>query len=256
MKKRRIIILATTGISTNILYNSLKNDYNIEAVILEKPVPLVQFLKKRIKKLGLGKVVGQILFQSLIVQYLPIISAKRKEQILQSYRLDKSALPAKKIIKVNSINDSQTIQILQKLNPELVIVNGTRIISIEILNCIRAKFVNMHAGITPEYRNVHGGYWAVVNNDLENCGVTIHLVDAGIDTGSIICQQTIQITNKDNFSTYPFLQLAEGIVCLKNVIPEILADTIIYKKRDSASKMWYHPTFGQYIYNWIIRGKK
>ena len=41
----------------------------------------------------------------------------------------------------------------------------------------------MHAGITPQYRGVHGGYWAVVNNDPEHCGVTIHFVDKGIDTG-------------------------------------------------------------------------
>jgi methionyl-tRNA formyltransferase len=40
---------------------------------------------------------------------------------------------------------------------------------------INSKFVNIHVGITPKYRGVHGTYWALVNNDVENSGVTVHL---------------------------------------------------------------------------------
>lgn len=256
LNKRRIIILAASGVSTDILFNSLKNNYDIEAVILEKPVPPMEFLKKRIKKLGIRKVIGQILFQSIIAQYLKLVSIKRKQQILKYYNLTDFPIPEEKIIRVNSVNASYTLEILQKLNPGLVIVNGTRIISREILNCIPVKFVNIHAGITPKYRNVHGAYWALVNNDLENCGVTVHIVDAGIDTGDIIYQQRIQVTKKDNFSTYPLLQLAEGLLYLKKAIPAIFENKIVCQKKDIESKMWYHPTFGEYLYYWLMHGKK
>ena len=63
MNKHRLVILAGKGISTNILYNSLKDEYDIEAIIIERPVSRRQLLGKRIKKLGIGKVIGQILFQ-------------------------------------------------------------------------------------------------------------------------------------------------------------------------------------------------
>jgi folate-dependent phosphoribosylglycinamide formyltransferase PurN len=72
---------------------------------------------------------------------------------------------------------------LKAINPDLVIVNGTRIISKKVLSSINSKFVNIHVGITPKYRGVHGTYWALVNNDVENSGVTVHFVDEGIDTG-------------------------------------------------------------------------
>jgi folate-dependent phosphoribosylglycinamide formyltransferase PurN len=66
---------------------------------------------------------------------------------------------------------------LKAINPDLVIVNGTRIISKKVLSSINSKFVNIHVGITPKYRGVHGTYWALVNNDVENSGVTVHFVD-------------------------------------------------------------------------------
>jgi methionyl-tRNA formyltransferase len=47
----------------------------------------------------------------------------------------------------------------------------------------------VHAGITPRYRGTHGGYWVLLNNDPGHCGVTIHLVDPGIDTGSIVARR-------------------------------------------------------------------
>lgn len=256
MNKRRLVLLAGKGISTDILYNSLKNDYNIEAVILEEPVPKKEFIKKRIKKVGIGKVLGQILFQFSIVNFLDFTSKKRKQEILEHYGLDISLLPKEKILSVTSVNDNESISILKKINPEIVIVNGTRIISKEVLNCIPVKFINIHAGITPKYRNVHGAYWAIVNNDMGNCGVTVHLVDPGIDTGSIIYQRTIQITNKDNFSTYPLLQLGEGIICLKKALNDIFENNLILKKGTAESKIWYHPTFWQYLNHRIVHNKK
>lgn len=256
MNKKSLVILAGKGISTDSLFNSLKYDYDIKAVVLEMPVSKKEYLRKRIKKLGVGKVIGQVLFQLSVAKYLDLVSSKRKKEIFKYYGLDDSKIPLEKVIYLKTVNDPECITLLQKLNPELVIVNGTRIISREILNSIPVKFVNIHAGITPKYRNVHGAYWALVNNDLANCGVTVHLVDTGIDTGNIICQKNIKITRKDNFATYPFLQLAEGIGCLKEKLPDIFENKIIYKKGTAESKLWYHPTLWQYLFQWLFHGKK
>ncbi|MEO9021694.1 MAG: formyl transferase [Ginsengibacter sp.] len=256
MDKRRLILLAGKGVSTNILYNSLKDDYEIEAVILEEPVPRKEFIKKRIKKLGVVTVAGQVLFQFTIAQYLNFTSTKRKHEILRHYGLDKTQLPPEKVIRLKSINDTECIVLLKKIAPEIVIVNGTRIISKEILNSIPVKFINIHAGITPKYRNVHGAYWAIVNNDMDNCGVTVHQVDQGIDTGNIIYQGKIKVTGKDNFATYPFLQLAEGIIYLKKALIDIFENNLTFKKNNLESKIWHHPTLWQYLYNRIVYHKK
>ena len=66
------------------------------------------------------------------------------------------------------------------------------------------------AGITPLYRGVHGAYWALAEGRRDLCGVTVHRVDAGIDTGEVLAQVLIDPTPQDNFVTYPWLQVAEG----------------------------------------------
>jgi folate-dependent phosphoribosylglycinamide formyltransferase PurN len=256
MNKHKLLILATEGISTNILYNSLEKEYNIEAIILEQPVARKQFLKKRIKKLGAWTVLGQILFQFSVVPFLNFFSSTRKREILDSYNLDDSPLPKNKIVHINSVNSPECNSLIKKINPELILVNGTRIISKEVLESAKVKFLNIHAGITPKYRNVHGGYWAIVNNDLGNCGVTVHLVDKGIDTGNIIYQQVIPVSEKDNFVTYPLLQIAEGIIILKKALADIFENKLSLKSNNLESRLWYHPTIWQYMYFRLFRKKK
>lgn len=249
-------MLAGKGSSTNILYNELKNEYDISTVILEDSVNKVEFLKKRIKNLGAWQVFGQILFQLIIVPLLNISSSERKKEILSQYHLHDSAIPKEKIINVKSVNHDDCLNHLQKIAPNVIIVNGTRIISKKILNSVQAIFINMHVGITPKYRGVHGGYWALVNNDKENFGVTIHLVDSGIDTGNILYQKTIDISKKDNFVTYPLIQLAYGIPYIKKALSSVSNLTPKPHASDIESKLWHHPTIIKYLYNWIKNGIK
>ncbi|MEJ7677594.1 MAG: formyltransferase family protein [Segetibacter sp.] len=115
----------------------------------------------------------------------------------------------------------------------------------------------MHVGITPGYRGVHGAYWALVNNDKAHAGVTIHYIDEGIDTGKVIAQDTISITAKDNFVTYPYLQIAKGLPLIIEAIKAIKNG-----ERPGSiplvtfSKLWSHPTLSEYIKNWLTKGIK
>jgi folate-dependent phosphoribosylglycinamide formyltransferase PurN len=143
---------------------------------------LKSLLKKNKKGLAFFTVVGQILFQILISNLL-ICYQKTTKEIINENLLDLTEIPKDKIKFVTSVNSETTIALLKAINPDLVIVNGTRIISKKVLSSINSKFVNIHVGITPKYRGVHGTYWALVNNDVENSGVTVHFVDEGIDTG-------------------------------------------------------------------------
>ena len=249
-------MLAGKGSSTNIIYHALEKEFPLTAIILEEPVSKIEFLKKRIKNLGIWKLTGQIFFQLIIVKFLDLVTAKRKKEILQQYEMNNSGLPAAMIIPVSSVNDDRCLQALKDIAPDLVIVNGTRIISKQVLDAIPAKFINIHAGITPMYRGVHGAYWALVNNDAVHCGVTIHLVDPGIDTGAIIAQQVIPLSKKDNFVSYPLLQLGEGIPLLKKAISDIQQNRLAFIDRPGQSRLWSHPDFFQYLYYRILKGKK
>jgi methionyl-tRNA formyltransferase len=142
------------------------------------------------------------------------------------------------------------------LKPDLILVIGTRIISQKVLDAEDCPFVNMHTGITPLYRGVHGAYWALVENDLEHCGVTIHFVDKGIDTGDVIAQAVVDPTSSDNFLTYPYLQLAAGIRLELEMISSLSSGNITTVKPQLPSVLRTHPTLWQYMHNRIWKKVK
>lgn len=256
MEKKKIVMLTGPDVSSLYFYNSLKKDFDIEAVILEDTVPRKDFLQKRIKRLGMWTVLGQVLFQVVVVKWLRKTSASRMVEICHEGGLSDQPVEAGKWIKVPSINSDACLEILQKMAPDIVVVNGTRIISKKILNGISATFINTHSGITPRYRGVHGGYWALVRGDSENCGVTVHLVDPGIDTGGILYQGNISPTPRDNFVTYTHLQNVEGIRLMKQAIRDALDGNVQVVRNGLDSHLWYHPTIWQYLYFRIFKGVK
>jgi len=245
--KNGIVLLAGRGHSTSIVYNALCKEFPIAQVIIEDRVPRARFLQRRIKRLGLRKVAGQLLFRTLVVPWLEVVSANRIEQIKRAAALDDVA-PITGVSYVPSVNSDEAIRLLRDLSPVVVVVNGTRIIVNEVLNCIPATFINMHAGITPLYRGVHGAYWALVERNRSGCGVTIHYVDKGVDTGGILAQALVEPTAEDNFVTYPYLQLAAGIPLLKQVVRNACNGRLEQKPALAGpSKMWTHPTLGEYL---------
>jgi phosphosulfolactate synthase (CoM biosynthesis protein A) len=78
------VILAGEGEFTNILYNEISKHFPIDRVIVEAPVPKGTFIKRRIKKLGLPTVLGQISFKVMIEPYLFRRSISRINEILKS----------------------------------------------------------------------------------------------------------------------------------------------------------------------------
>ena len=256
MSGKKIVLLAGEWDTTAVVYNFLEDHFGVTDVIIEQPVPRKQFLKNRLKKLGYVIVGGQVLFQLLIAKALKKSSTRRIKEILTANQLRQTAIPVAKTHRVRSVNDEKSLRLLQSLQPDLVIVHGTRIIAKKILQASPATFINIHAGITPRYRGSHGAYWALANGDKENCGVTVHLVDAGIDTGGIVAQDVIAITEKDNFSTYPYLQLAKGLQLLKPVIGDFFMGRLEEKKNTLDSALWHHPTIWYYLYKRLYKGVK
>ncbi|MCC7029739.1 MAG: hypothetical protein IT257_05485 [Chitinophagaceae bacterium] len=258
MENFKIIMLAVDCNETNIVYHYLKGHFKIEKVIIEQKISRTTLIKNRIKKLGLTKVIGQLFFQFFTQRILFSNSSRRRNEIIDGSHLDTTPIPESDRVQVESVNNDATIDLIRKLQPSLIVVNGTRIISKKVLACTSAKFINMHMGITPKYRGVHGAYWALVNKDPGLCGVTVHYIDAGIDTGSVLKQAMIQPdAAKDNFTTYPYLQLAAGLPYMHESIDEIShATSSVNMPLSSESALWYHPTFYQYWKNRLLHGVK
>jgi len=254
---KKVVLLGREDKQTAILYHSLRSEFPIAKVIVEKPESRLEFVKRRIKRLGWQKTLGQAAFRMLVMSWLRAIARGRVQEIIRDARLDPSPIPQSELTEVLSVNSDETIAVLQDVNPNVVVVSGTRIISASVLNSVKAVFVNMHAGITPSYRGVHGGYWALVQGDRDACGVTIHEVDTGVDTGRVLAQARIAPNESDNFATYGFLQIAVGLPLLKKAVRDAcsgqLQPAVLPIRR---SQLWTHPTLAEYICHRVKSGIK
>jgi folate-dependent phosphoribosylglycinamide formyltransferase PurN len=245
-----LVFLAAPGEPTAILYNALARRFRFDAVVLETPIPRSEFVRRRAKRLGWRTAIGQVLFQAGAVPLLRRVARARIAAIKREHGLDEAPIPPSLTRQVASANGRDTIELLRALAPRVVLINGTRILSRELLRSVNARFVNVHAGITPLYRGVHGGYWALVDRRPDACGVTIHLVDEGIDTGTILAQSCIAPSPDDSFVTYHYLQLAAALPELERVLTDLLEGRAHPLAAPAGpSQLRFHPTLAQYLWH-------
>jgi methionyl-tRNA formyltransferase len=90
---------------------------------------------------------------------------------------------------------------LQALAPRVIIVVGYgRIIPQWMIDLPPLGNINLHASLLPKYRGAAPVQWAIANGE-EVTGVTTMRIDAGLDTGDILLQREVPISDDDTALT-------------------------------------------------------
>ena len=91
------------------------------------------------------------------------------------------------------LNDEVVLQLLQSLQPDLVVFTGGGIVREKILKAAGHGVLNCHMGKLPLYRGMDVVEWPLLQNDSNNLGFTVHFMDKGIDTGDILYVESVEI---------------------------------------------------------------
>ncbi len=245
----RVVLLAGPGYSTDVVVNYLESRVPDLVVIVEEPQSRLQMTRRRARRVGWFPAVGQALFVVVLLPVLRRRGTRRRDAIYRSASVEATHRPPNH--RVTSVNDERTTALLSALQPDVVVVHGTRIISTAVLKTMACPVINMHAGITLRYRGVHGGYWALAEHHPEWVGTTVHLVDPGIDTGGILAQTTFGVSDEDTIATYPDLHLVHGLPLLGALIDQLVAGSKTEPLAASiapGSGFYYHPTLWGYLW--------
>ena len=102
-----------------------------------------------------------------------------------------------KVIKCEKgrLNSFHIIEQIRSQNPDVILVFGSGIIGSEI---IKFGCVNVHTGMTQYFRGVDSCFWAIHDNKPQGIGATLHFINEGVDTGSIIAQHRPALSDKDS----------------------------------------------------------
>lgn len=93
------------------------------------------------------------------------------------------------------LDDPLSLKFLGEVRPDAIVSFGYRhIISPEIISEFQGVMMNLHISLLPWNRGSHPNFWAW----LENCphGITLHRIDAAIDTGPLFAQRQVPLSNQ------------------------------------------------------------
>ncbi len=106
---------------------------------------------------------------------------------------------SERIYRLSNPNGPECIELLKTLSTDLLVLAGAPILKSDVIQTIKVAVLNAHPGLLPKYRGVDVISWALLNGD--PIGVTIHRVDAGIDTGNIVLQESVTVAKGDTMAS-------------------------------------------------------
>ena len=97
--------------------------------------------------------------------------------------------------------DTAVAKAISAHDPDLVVCAGfMRVLGPAVVEAFAGRMVNTHPALLPSFRGAHAVREALAYG-VKVTGVTVHLVDAGVDTGPIIAQATVPVREDDDEPT-------------------------------------------------------
>ncbi len=134
--------------------------------------------------------------------------------------LKTAALPGERIFEAPALREVKTLDQIKSLNADVALsVMFDYILKKEFLNLFPQGCFNLHPSYLPYNRGNYPNVWSIV--DGTPAGVTLHIVDEGVDTGLIIAQERVEIAPVDTGeSLYHKLEEA-GIRLFREAWPRV-----------------------------------
>ena len=104
------------------------------------------------------------------------------------------------ILQPTNLKHPDFIKELESLEANLQIVVAFRMLPEVVWKMPKYGTFNLHASLLPNYRGAAPIHWAIVNGEKVS-GVTTFFIDEKIDTGAIILQEAIAVTDTETVGT-------------------------------------------------------
>jgi folate-dependent phosphoribosylglycinamide formyltransferase PurN len=142
----------------------------------------------------------------------------------------------------NDLHSVKTCELLRKSELDIMINAGGGIYKPCIIETIRIGILNAHMGLLPEMRGMNVLEWSIFYGRI--VGVTVHLIDRGIDTGDILSFRQIPIDEGDSISDLRDKSAIANFELFAEVLNGFRTDSVVRKKQSREIGLQYfvmHP---------------
>ena len=109
--------------------------------------------------------------------------------------------PGKFRTKLDEEAERAVVGALQEAKVDLVVLAGfMRVLKGDFLRAFEGRIVNIHPSLLPSFPGLEAWKQAL-DHGVKVTGCTVHFVDAGVDAGPIIGQQTVPVLDQDTPDT-------------------------------------------------------
>jgi methionyl-tRNA formyltransferase len=150
-------------------------------------------------------------------------------------RLGVSPLPAQRV------RDPGFAAELARAGAEVVLnVHSLYIVPPAVLQVPRFGAYNLHPGPLPRYAGLNAPSWAIYNGE-ENHGVTVHRMEAGIDTGAVVFEERFAIKAEDTGLSVALRCAQKGVELVARLLHLLAHDpsTIPLKPQNPAGRRYF-----------------
>ncbi len=140
----------------------------------------------------------------------------------------------------SSINEKVIVDKIKDINPDLGISFGVGKISSEVIDLFKNGIINIHLGISQEYRGLDSILWAIYHRDYKNIGVTIHKVTSILNTGNIIYQERLNLRKDMKIFQLRYYATVLAVSLLIKTIKDYLKNNIIYLPQERKGRYYSH----------------
>lgn len=249
---RRVVVMTAGGLNPTLVVQHLAKAGMDVHVFLENPEGKGEITRRRARKLGWIPALGQ-LGTMIAARLLRRLADRRIAELLAEHGLDRTLPETVPIHPVTSINAAETAALVEQLKPGAILLVSTRLMSARQLAAMPCPVINLHAGINPNYRGQMGGYWSLRESDGQNFGATLHLVDAGTDTGGTLYEVRTKPAPSDFISTYPLLLTIASLDIVTRSLNDALDGRLAPIEPQGPSVLRFPPTLWSWIWCGVTR---
>ena len=144
---------------------------------------------------------------------------------------------------------NKIIDDIAELQPDYILsVYYRKIFPKKLLSIPKDGCINIHPSMLPEYRGPVPTAWAIMNGETE-FGITLHLMDEGIDTGDILVQEIFEIGEEETGYELYTRGMDLGAKMLDKHIEDVLYGRVIATPQKGIGS-YYGKLKGKHTINW------
>jgi hypothetical protein len=229
-------------------------------VLHETNVRMWQRIRREIKRVGIVRFPDVLAFRL----YYRLVHAARdwnwEEQRLQEVCAAYPQLGASvPVLHTSSPNSKEAVEFIRKNQPDIIVARCKTLLKESVFSIPSHGTFVMHPGVCPEYRNAHGCFWALANNDPERVGMTLLRIDKGVDTGAVYGYYSCNFDGvKDSHIIIQHRVVFDNLDELRKKFDEIYSgNAVTIDTTGRASAAWGQPWLTRYLsWKWKARRER